>query len=285
MAAILFLTEAATAQRARGNNAWKKYRHEIALGYGVNNIFASLGERSRLGVIYVTQRSTINANYRYYLHNRISVRASATQAYARKNDKNENLEDRVNIRMDYKSSLSEFAIMGEYHLMDETGRGPKRSTRLSRGGISRGMNVGLSVYAGFSASYIRPYGEYFGDLVVLKPVNDSLGYLPNNNEYQQLNFHVPVGLTFRFILNDNWRVGAELGYRIGFREYINNVSGVYYHPDGSGKNEYYADPSFTGGIVTYSKNRNLSLQEMDNIEGKTGYYFGMVTLAYRIKTR
>ena len=53
------------AQRG-GDTLWTKYRHEVSAGYGVNNLFATLGERDNLGVKYILQRSTFNGLYRYY---------------------------------------------------------------------------------------------------------------------------------------------------------------------------------------------------------------------------
>jgi len=277
-----------SAQKSAGNSAWTKYRHEVSFGYGFNTLLANLGESDQLGLTFMLQRSTLNANYRYYLKKKIALRGSVSHAYARKNDKKgvEDLLDRAwNMPIDYKTSLSEFAFFGEYHVFDETNLGKRKSrVRRARGGMSKAMNLGLSFFGGPALTYFRPVGEYQGSMVELRPINSNPGTDLNAPDYKRVNFHFPIGTNVRFVFDENLRLGFEFGYRLGVRDYMNNVSAVYYR-DGKPAQDYtdFDDPNFAGGYVTFAK-EEAPVGILASENGRRNYFFGMFTLAYRIKS-
>jgi len=43
----------------------------------------------------------------------------------------------------------------------------KTKVRRARGGKTKGLNLGVSFFTGID--YMRPYAEYFGELMILKP--------------------------------------------------------------------------------------------------------------------
>jgi hypothetical protein len=279
---LVMFAHLALAQRG-GNTAWRKFRHEASVGYGVNNLFSQLGERDSPVAITVFQRSTFNASYRYYFMKNFAARASFSHGYARKNDK-EIPENGVrnNVRIDYASTLSEMAAMLEYHLMDETTKGRKGKVRRARGGMSKGLNLGVSVFAGAGVSYFRPYGEYFGERVIFRPVTDPLT-IPNDAAYRQTRLHFPIGAQVRILASENWRVGLEGGYRLGLSEYINNVSGVYYlEEDVTLSDPFALDPQYIGNI-TFAKEQ-APLSQLVSESGKRNYLFVLLTLSYRFKS-
>lgn len=268
-----------------GSTTWKKFRHDIGVGYGYNSLFAALGEDDKIGLNSVLQRSTFTASYRFFLLRRLALKTNLTHAYARKNDKKENLELRQNIPMDYQSSLSEFALLAEYHLIPESIAGKQGKVRRARGGTSKRFSLGLSVFGGIAVDYLRPYGEYFGQQVVLRPVNSNPGFDPVVSDYNRVNIHFPVGATFRYVINQNWRVGLEAGYRIGIRDYIDNVSAVYYR-DGSEAAEPtgFPDESFSGGYVTFEKEQ-APVSTLASKKGRRSYFMGQLVLSYTLKTK
>lgn len=281
--ACFVMAQEVVAQRG-GNTSWTKYRHEAQIGYGVNTLFSSLGEKDKLGFNPIFQRSTFSGSYRYYFLKRVSARASLTHAFARKNHKDINPEEWDNIRLDYTSTVTELALLGEYHIFDEAVKGKKGLVRRARGGTTRGVNLGWSVYTGVAFGLFRPFAEYFGQEVELKPIPTDTNSLSNDGKYRRLNFHIPLGTQVRFILSENWRFGAEFGYRIGIREYINNTSWVYYRDPEmkhSGTNSG-VDQSLVGP-VTFEKELP-PIEELGSKTGRKNYMFIMLTLAYRFKS-
>lgn len=288
LACVISFGIAAVAQAQRGGNAaWKNYRHEVAVGYGYNTLFSKLGTRDNLGVGFMIQRSTFNASYRYFFLKHFAARATMSHHYARKNDKdNENpLFFTNNQPLDYKTTFSEFGGVVEFHILDEVGNKKRKGkVRRARGGMSRGLNAGLSIYAGFAVDYFRPYGEFQGARVIIRPANDNPGYITNTLEYKRLNMHIPVGATARLTFSEHWSFGVEAGYRIGFRDYVDNVSAVYYEDGPPSGRSIFPDENYTGGNVTFADDPSVGLGALVGENGRRNYFFAQFMLGYRFKT-
>ncbi len=285
---IILLTALSTSSLVIGqsSNVWKKYRHDFTVGYGYNTLLATVGEKDNIGLNYMLQRSSFNLSYRYFIFNHFAVRGEFSQLYARKNDKDLNREDRDNLRIDYETSMSEFGAMAEFHFFDETGKSRTGSTSRARGGISRLANIGLSIYAGIAGTYFRPVGEFVGQKVYLKPLNANPGFDLNVDSYPKWNLHFPVGANIRLVLTENWRVGIDAGYRFGIRPYIDNISGVYYDsdiaPEGLPINSW---PDYTYAGYVHFDDEQKSIADLKLQSGRMGYFVGMFTVSYRLKTR
>ena len=270
----------------RGNTAWTKYKHEISVGYGFNTFLASIGANDKIGTRFMLQRSTFNASYRYYLKKHFAVRGSFTHAYSRKNDKDIIDPANINMRLDYESTISELGGKIEYHIRDETtmGRSNKGKVRRSRGGMTKGIDVGLSIFGGVGIDYFRPVAEYYGDRMVLKKYDAQAGFI-TPKDYRRVHIHFPVGAQARLVLGENWRLGLEACYRIGITNYIDNASSVYYADGNPFPERYtdYPDKDFAGGYV-FMGNETGSIPGLASQTGRKNYFVGMMTLSYRIKS-
>jgi hypothetical protein len=271
---------------AQGSDAWKRYRHDFTVGYGFNSLLSSIGEKDNIGLAFALQRSSFNLSYRYFLLKNVAVRGGFSQMYCRKNDKDVNRDSRNNLRMDYETSMSEISLVGEYHFFDETGKSHKGKTRRARGGITRIAKFGVSVYGGVALSLFNPQGEYVGNRVYLRPVNDNPGYDTDVDKYAKFNIYFPVGTNVRWVVSESWRVGVDLGYRFGVRPYVNNVSAVYYEDDVSQvgiPGESWPDYRYAGYV--HFADEDKTIEQLTFERGKRGYFVGLITLSYRLKTR
>ncbi|GAB4377307.1 MAG: hypothetical protein Kow0075_05620 [Salibacteraceae bacterium] len=277
----------AIAQRG-GNTAWKKYRHEVAINYGINTIFSKLGENDAIGVGFLLQRSSFQANYRYFVLKSLAVRGMVGHNFARKNDKEHSNDPSDNVRLDYKSSISEFGALAEYHFLDESNVGGNRGRiRRARGGVAKTLKLGISAYGGVALTYMRPYGEYFGNRVIFTPLNADPPNAPDYDTYRKLNLHFPIGLTIRSVPNEYLRIGLDIGYRIGIRDYINGTSAVYYI-DGNPfperiKDEDQLNKDFIGYITLADE--QAPIQSLASTTGRSGYFVAALTVAIRFKSR
>lgn len=288
LSTIILLTTFSTFNLVIGqsSNVWKKYRHDFTVGYGYNTLLATVGEKDNIGFDYMLQRSSFNLSYRYFIFNHFAIRGEFSQLYARKNDKDLNRDNRDNLRIDYETSMSEFGAIAEFHLFDETGKAQLGKTSRARGGISKLANFGVSVYAGIAGTYFKPVGEFVGQKVYLRPLNDNPGYNLDVSAYPRWNLHFPVGANIRLVLTENWRVGIDAGYRFGIRPYIDNVSGVYYDadiaPEGLPMNSW---PDYTYAGYVHFDDERKSISDLQLQSGRQGYFVGMLTVSYRLKTR
>lgn len=273
------------AQAQRGNSAWEKYKHEVSVGYGFNTFLASIGANDKIGTRFMLQRSTFNASYRYYFMKHFAVRGSFTHAYSRKNDKDIIDPANINMRLDYESTISELGAMFEYHIRDETTMGrSKGKVRRARGGMSKGLDVGVSLFAGAGIDYFRPIAEYYGDRMVLKKYDANAGFT-KPEDYRRVHVHFPVGLQTRLVLGESWRLGIEACYRLGLTNYIDNASSVYYADGNPFPERYtdYPDKDFAGGYVFMGKETSGAIPSLASQTGRKNYFVALATLSYRIK--
>jgi hypothetical protein len=66
------------------------------------------------------------------------------------------------------------------------------------------------------------------------------GHNSKPEEYSNVQFAIPFGGGFKYIVNPKWYVAFEIGIRRTFFDYLDNISGA---PDQSRKNYQYANPN------------------------------------------
>jgi opacity protein-like surface antigen len=84
------------------------------------------------------------------------------------------------------------------------------------------------IFAGVAFFHHNPKAKYDGDWVALQPLGtEGQGLNSNRDPYSLNGFAIPMGLGVKFALSDTWNIGAELGIRRTFTDYIDDVSGTY----------------------------------------------------------
>ena len=85
------------------------------------------------------------------------------------------------------------------------------------------------VFAGIGLYHFRPYTEDAnGAKVFLQPLStEGQGFTPGIKDYKLWQLSLPLGLGAEYSLNEDMRVGIELGYRKLFNDQLDDVSGNY----------------------------------------------------------
>ncbi len=85
------------------------------------------------------------------------------------------------------------------------------------------------VFAGIGIFHFKPYTrDTTGAKTFLKPLStEGEGFLPGVKNYKLTQFSIPFGVGAERALNDDMRLGIELGYRKTFTDYIDDVSTNY----------------------------------------------------------
>ncbi len=82
---------------------------------------------------------------------------------------------------------------------------------------------------GVSGFYFNPKAELDGETYALQPVgtegqnDEATGKKP----YSRFNFAIPVGGGFKYRFHPAWTLGVELGVRVTFTDYLDDVSTTY----------------------------------------------------------
>jgi hypothetical protein len=85
------------------------------------------------------------------------------------------------------------------------------------------------VFAGIGIYKYKPFTIDSADnKIFLKPLStEGQGFRDGVDEYKLTQFSIPFGFGAEYTLNEDMRVGLELGYRKTFTDYIDDVSTTY----------------------------------------------------------
>jgi hypothetical protein len=85
------------------------------------------------------------------------------------------------------------------------------------------------VFAGIGLFHFKPYtNDAAGNKTFLQPLStEGQGFAAGAKEYKLTQFTLPFGVGAEYSLNEDMRVGIELGYRKTFTDYIDDVSNNY----------------------------------------------------------
>ena len=86
------------------------------------------------------------------------------------------------------------------------------------------------VTAGIAVFKFQPQAAGFGDLRSLSTEGEGLPEYPNSKIYSLTQISIPFGVGVKFIPFKRLIIGAEIGWRKTFTDYIDDVSGYYPSP-------------------------------------------------------
>lgn len=178
---------------------------------------AFLGGSSYLGELnkapFTRFKPALGLTLNYELTDRIMLRGGYTFGKLEAADrygKDESVKQNRNLS--FQSNLSEFSLMGELTIFNM-------------------YNINWSPYGfiGLAVYHFNPYVIDSGQKVYLQPLGTEGQGIPGSQvqPYQLTQISIPFGGGIKFNLNDNIRLGAEIGLRRLFTDYLDDVSGPY----------------------------------------------------------
>lgn len=231
---------------------WKGSRLEYMLGAGATGFLGDLGGQDGVGQPFIydlepTQtRYAISAGARYYLKEHHAIRGFLTYGRVRGSDELTNYPNRRYRNLNFKSPIIELAGIYEFHFIK-----PKyihymgaRSTR-----VFDGSRFGAYASAGAGFFFFNPKGELDGQYHALKPLNtEGQGFPDGPKPYSRINVALPIGGGIYWLLERNFTVGLDFGYRWTTTDYIDDASGYFYDNQKIAERDgklaaYFANPS------------------------------------------
>ncbi len=139
------------------------------------------------------------------------------------------------------------------------------------------------VFAGLNVFYFNPKTRFNGEVYTLQPIGTEGQRLEGHRRYYRIGIAIPLGIGYKFSISQNWVLGAELGFRKTFTDYLDDVSGLY--PD-------FAQLAASGGntaVRLSDRSMEISPYEQRAAAGdwrgnphlKDWYMMAGVTLTYR----
>lgn len=117
--------------------------------------------------------------------------------------------------LSFEADVVEFALIGELNV---PGYNPYNFER----------PLSPYLFAGIGAFYFNPATVYNGRKTALRPLNTEGQGLPDRpRPYSAVSLAVPLGAGIKYAITDKLNLGIELGARMTFTDYLDDVSGTY----------------------------------------------------------
>ncbi|MFD2573613.1 DUF6089 family protein [Spirosoma soli] len=125
----------------------------------------------------------------------------------------------------FRNDIKEFALTGIYNFIED---GRNSNVRAK---FTPYLFGGIALVA-HSPQARTPYNESSADSsqrwVKLQPLHtEGQGQPGRDKPYSLVTAAIPVGIGFRYMINENFNVGVEIGYRYTFTDYLDDVGGGY----------------------------------------------------------
>ena len=144
-------------------------------------------------------------------------------------------------------------------------------------------------FAGLALYHYNPYAyNRSNQKTFLKPLStegQGISGYPDRQPYSLMQLAIPFGGGIKFAITENLRIGAEIGLRKLFTDYLDDVSKFYVDPVDllAAKGQLAVDMSYrgdevTGGSLVYPAK---SVQR-GNSKTKDYYYFTGLHLTYKL---
>jgi len=293
---------AVSAQYFSGKkDVWKNRRQSLSIGIGFSNFLGELGGRDQIGSDFIYDlewsetRPSLQAAYRYQLGSRFYAKAQFAFAIVGGNDALTKEIFRRNRNLNFRSAIFELTAQVEFDVV-QFGQNNQLYNALKRNRHTSAIYLTL----GAGAVRFNPKGNLSGTYYSLKPLNtEGQGFEDGPEEYSLFSFVIPMGIGYRFDINNDWSVCAEIVHRVTFTDYMDDASTVYYDNELIQQTNgelaaYFADPSL-GYYVDEDTGDRVPLNSTftgaqrgdpaDNDAYFTVMFKGIYTLPYKRYTR
>jgi hypothetical protein len=195
----------------------------VGFGVGTSSYYGDMASyttplRSTFGMM----RWSLTGNYTRHFTPRLAARASFTYARIAGDDFKMNEKTPINIRfprnLSFRNDLKEFALIGIYKLTPDN-----RS-------YDRRAQFGTYLFGGIAVVAHNPKAldTLGGKWVKLQPLGtEGQGRPGFSKPYSLIQMAIPIGIGVRYKINDRFDIGAELGFRFSFTDYLDDVAGNY----------------------------------------------------------
>ena len=214
----------------------------------------------------------IGVSVHYEVNDQLLIRGTYNFARVNRSDRyisKDNLKLR-NLR--FESIISEFSVAGELYLFNLY---EKRYSPY--------------FFAGLAAFKFNPYTyDTAGAKVYLKPLStegQGLSQYPNRKPYSLVQAAIPFGAGIKFAVNEDLRIGLELGFRKLFTDYLDDVSTSYADQNDllAAKGPVAVELAYRGDeLANGDPNYPAKGTQRGGEKYKDMYYFTGLNISYRI---
>jgi len=188
--------------------------YEVGAFIGASNYKGDLNDGSAL--VPHEYNHALGVSVRYNAYRYFSLKTNLFKGQISGDDANSNFVDNQMRNLNFRANIVELSTQFEFNLLPYAIREKKVSAPY--------------LFAGIGGMYFNPQAQVQGNWVDLQPLGtEGQGYASLSNEtlYSKFQVVIPMGLGFKFNLNEKINLGFEFGARKTFTDYLDDVSGLY----------------------------------------------------------
>jgi hypothetical protein len=240
-------------------------QHEIGVFAGGSNFYGDVGKSN----FYMPNKFVGGILYRHNYNHHFSLRVSVNHGEITAADSTSNLDENVRRNLEFWSEVWEASIWLEFNFFPYKIGDPKLHS--------------FFVFAGLSGLHFNPKGyydnSYYVELQPLSTEGQGTSLNPNSEPYLLYTMAIPFGFGYKFNIGRYIGVGAEVGFRKTYSDYLDDVSTVYVDP------QALADEVSTiaGEMSDRSKTGlDYTGYQRGNSQNKDWYIFSGITITFKI---
>ena len=161
----------------------------------------------------------IGFNVKREVNNKFWLRAGFSYGRIYGDDKKNKDPELIARSLNFKSHLLEFSTALEYNILN------------MNSDYGDYYDYSPYVFAGIGVFHFNPYTfDNSGNKVFLKPLRtegQGLVQFPDRKEYSLYQLCFPIGIGFKWNVNESIQLGYECGYRFTTTDYLDDVSSTY----------------------------------------------------------
>lgn len=201
------------------------------------------------GIVTLSEtQPAIGGVYRYYFSPWFSFKGNLNFGYVSGDDKNyadeSDFRERRNLR--FRSHVLELSGQIEWNIIPYVNGGENN-------------NISPYVFAGAGVFNFSPKADFDGKTFDLRDLGtEGQGTEGGGSKYSLIQIAVPWGIGLKYSIGKGWNLGLEVGHRITFTDYLDDVSDTYPNfdqlsedaanlSDRSDELDQYDDPQFDEG--------------------------------------
>ena len=241
---------------------------EVSAGVGIASYYGDLIQGSPL---FQQPSFSFSLGAAHYFSPHWGIRADFSMQQVKASDSKNKRDDLKARNLSFKSNVWDFSIAGEYNLFDLT-TDEKKFTPYA--------------FLGVGFYHYNPYTtDRNGNKVYLRSKHTegqgTTGY-PDRKEYHKTQLQLPMGIGFKYALNENIVLALELKYRFLGNDYLDDVSQGSY-PDFifSSPGLTYRGDELPGGAPYPPKGTGLN---RGNPKNSDSYYSMQAKFTWRFKS-
>lgn len=188
---------------------------EFGIGIGGAHYFGDLNTRARLNRVKPAATVFFRKNFGNYIAGRVAASFAQVGYSDVYNTHNEYMYRR---NLSFNSNVWELAVQGDFNFFRFMPGEPQYN-------YTPYVTLGVGVF-----SY-DPYAYLDGEKIFLRPEGtEGQGRVPDRKQYSSMGISFPIGVGFKYSVNERINISFEILHRITNTDYLDDVSTTYVDP-------------------------------------------------------